>query len=86
MCMWANAEDDATVLKFAETSAQQFREQVEPLGLFNKFTYLGDSAQGQLPLSSYAGGASLKKLKSIQAKYDPKGFLEKHLRRGFPLA
>lgn len=84
--MWANAEDDETVLSFAETSAKQFREKVEPLGLIKDFIYLGDSAQGQLPLGSYAGGASLEKLKSVQAKYDPERFLEKYLRRGFPLA
>lgn len=86
MCMWANAEDDATVMNFAESSAQQFRDKVEPLGLAKDFIYLGDSAQGQLPLGSYAGGASLGRLKSVQAEYDPEGFLEKYLRRGFPLA
>ena len=84
--MWENAEDDAAVLEFSRVSAQQIREQTKALGLFNEFTYLGDSAQGQSPFASYANGRNLPKLNAIQDKYDPDGFLKYYLHRGFPLA
>lgn len=84
--MWENAEDDAAVLEFSQVSAQQVREQTEALGLYNKFIYLGDSAQGQLPFGSYANGKNLPKLKAIRNRYDPNNFLERYLHRGFPLA
>jgi hypothetical protein len=84
--MWKNAEDDAAVLKFSQVSAQQIQEQTEALGLHNKFVYLGDSAHGQLPFESYANGENLPKLDTIRDKYDPDGFLEQYLHRGFPLA
>ncbi|KAI1409849.1 FAD-binding domain-containing protein [Hypoxylon sp. FL1857] len=86
LSMWTKAEDDATVLKFSQTSAQQIREKTEPLGLFNNFIYLGDSAQGQSPFQSYAGGQNVPKLQALRDKYDPDGFLQKYLHRGFQLA
>ncbi|KAI0107965.1 FAD-binding domain-containing protein [Hypoxylon sp. NC0597] len=86
LSMWEKAEDDAAVLKFSQTTAQQVREQTEALGLYNKFIYLGDSAQGQLPFGSYADGKNLPKLKAIRDRYDPEHFLENYLHRGFPLA
>lgn len=86
LSMWENAEDDAAVLEFSQVSAQQVREQTEALGLYNKFIYLGDSAQGQLPFGSYANGKNLPKLKAIRNRYDPNNFLERYLHRGFPLA
>lgn len=84
--MWENAEDDAAVLEFSRTSAQQIIEQTEALGLYNKFIYLGDSAQGQSPFESYADGKNVPKLQAVREKYDPEGFLEKYLHRGFQLA
>ncbi|KAI2463955.1 FAD-binding domain-containing protein [Annulohypoxylon bovei var. microspora] len=86
LSMWKNAEDDAAVMEFSRTSAQQIREQTEALGLHNNFTYLGDSAQGQLPLGSYANGKNLPKLDAIRSRYDPDDFLKNYLHRGFPLA
>ncbi|KAI2601920.1 FAD-binding domain-containing protein [Hypoxylon sp. NC1633] len=85
LSMWENAEDDAAVLKFSQTSAQQIIKQTKALGLYNKFIYLGDSAQGQLPFESYANGKNLPKLEAIRHRYDPEGFLEHYLHRGFPL-
>ncbi|KAI1443038.1 FAD-binding domain-containing protein [Annulohypoxylon stygium] len=86
LSMWQNAEDDAAVLEFSQKSAQQIREKTEALGLFNNFTYLGDSAQGQDPFASYANGANVAKLDAIRSKYDPDGFLKEYLHRGFALA
>ncbi|KAI0839480.1 FAD-binding domain-containing protein [Hypoxylon sp. FL0890] len=85
LSMWEKAEDDDKVLEFSRTSAQQIRAQTEALGLYNKFTYLGDSAQGQTPFENYAGGKNVPKLKAIRERYDPEGFLEKYLHRGFQL-
>jgi hypothetical protein len=84
--MWENAEDDAAVLDFSRVSAQQIRKQTKALGLFNEFTYLGDSAQGQFPFSSYANRSNLPKLNAIHDKYDLDGFLKQYLYRGFLLA
>ncbi|KAI0883026.1 FAD-binding domain-containing protein [Annulohypoxylon maeteangense] len=86
LSMWKNAEDDATVLEFSRTSAQQIRQKTEALGLYNKFIYLGDSAQGQSPFESYANGKNLQKLNAIRSRYDPDSFLENYLHRGFQLA
>ncbi|OTB06302.1 hypothetical protein M426DRAFT_259180 [Hypoxylon sp. CI-4A] len=86
VCMWENAEDDAAVLEFSQTSAQQIREQTDALGLSNKFTYIGDAAQGQAPFESYANGDNVAMLKAIRDRYDPEGFLENYLHRGFELS
>lgn len=86
MSMWESAEDDAAVLEFSQVSARQIREQTEALGLSNNFTYLGDSAQGQLPFGSYANGTNLATLEAIRSKYDPEQFFKSSLHRGFPLA
>ncbi|KAJ2979375.1 hypothetical protein NUW58_g7218 [Xylaria curta] len=86
LSMWENAEDDAAVLEFSRVSHQQIREHTKALGLYKEFIYLGDSAQGQLPLGSYANGAVVPKLEMIREKYDPECFLKQYLHRGFPLA
>ncbi|KAK3321257.1 hypothetical protein B0T19DRAFT_431960 [Cercophora scortea] len=86
MSMWSDAKDDETVLNFAKNAAQEIRTKTEELGLYNKFEYLNDAAEGQTPLGTYAGGESLKRLQKIRAKYDPDGFLLEYLHRGFQLS
>ncbi|KAK9426641.1 putative FAD-binding PCMH-type domain-containing protein [Seiridium unicorne] len=83
--IWKNAEDDEAVLGFTREAAKKIEEKMRELGLFNPYVYLNDAAKGQKPFENYAGGANLARLRAVQAKYDPEGFLKDCLQHGFEL-
>ncbi|KGO70750.1 FAD linked oxidase, N-terminal [Penicillium expansum] len=82
---WSNAEDDDTMYQFSRNAAKSIRRQTEPLGLYHPFVFLNDAGKGQDPFPAYGGGKSLRRMREIQANYDPEGFLKNHLAHGFPL-
>ncbi|KAJ5484687.1 FAD linked oxidase N-terminal [Penicillium expansum] len=82
---WSNAEDDDTMYQFSRNAAKSIRRQTEPLGLYHPFVFLNDAGKGQDPFPAYGGGKSLRRMRDIQANYDPEGFLKNHLAHGFPL-
>ncbi|KAI0976520.1 FAD-binding domain-containing protein [Xylaria arbuscula] len=82
---WKLAQDDDAVYSFTRSAAKNAEEQLRKLDLFNTFTYINDAGKGQRPFEVYAGGAHLAKLKAIQAKYDPTGFIREYLQHGFEL-
>lgn len=49
------------------------------------FIYLGDAAPGQYPYSTYGKGASLARMKRVQAAYDPLGIFRDLVTSGFKL-
>ncbi|KAI0113598.1 FAD binding domain protein [Nemania sp. FL0031] len=83
--MWEDESDDDTVYSFVERAAQTIQTETEKLGLFNPFVYLNDAAKTQKPYETLGHGKSLPKLRRIQNKYDPEGFLQDYLHHGFPL-
>ncbi|KAI1501029.1 FAD binding domain protein [Biscogniauxia marginata] len=82
---WNNAEDDDAVYSFSERAAQEIDAATQRLGLHNPFIYLNEASGSQKPFESLGGGRSLPKLRRIQAKYDPDGFLKNSLQHGFSL-
>ncbi|KAI1130845.1 FAD-binding domain-containing protein [Nemania abortiva] len=83
--MWKHAADDEPVLAFVRKAAEEIETKTAKLGLFNPYIYLNDAASGQKPFDSYAGGVHLPKLRNIQAKYDPDGYIRDYLQHGFAL-
>jgi FAD/FMN-containing dehydrogenase len=82
---WTDAADDATVHDFAAKAGSIIKKKTRSLGLDREFIYLNDAAPGQKPFETFGGGKSLPRLKKIQKKYDPSGFLENKLNHGFAL-
>ncbi|KAJ8106108.1 hypothetical protein ONZ43_g7174 [Nemania bipapillata] len=80
---WKHAADDEAVLAFVRKSAEEIKAKTSKLGLFNSYVYLNDAASGQNPFENYAGGVHLPRLRAIQAKYDPDGFIRDYLQHGF---
>ncbi|KAI0195405.1 hypothetical protein EV127DRAFT_185250 [Xylaria flabelliformis] len=81
---WDNTSDDATVNAFASRVGSIIRGKTTALGLHRDFIYLNDAAPGQRPFETF-GNASLARLKRIQKKYDPSGFIANRLNHGFAL-
>ncbi|OTB02483.1 hypothetical protein M426DRAFT_264513 [Hypoxylon sp. CI-4A] len=83
--LWDNEEDDEAVYAFVEKAAQKIQSETTKVGLYNPFIYLNDAAKTQKPFDALGGGKSLPRLKEIQAKYDPDGFIKNYLQHGFSL-
>ncbi|KAI0514709.1 FAD-binding domain-containing protein [Xylaria bambusicola] len=83
---WNFERDDEAVYDFTRKAAIAIEEKLRKLDLFHPYIYINDAAKGQKPFSSYAGGAHLARLQTIQTKYDPDGFIRDYLQHGFELA
>lgn len=83
--MWENEEDDDAVYSFVSKAADTIQRETQRLGLYNPFVYINDAAGTQKPFEALGHGKSLPKLKYIQKKYDPDGFLRNNLQHGFAL-
>jgi hypothetical protein len=81
---WTNSSDDDTVYRFCKEVGETIERETRKLGLYHPFVYLNDAHPWQKPFRSY-GGNVLHRLKAIQHKYDPDGFLKRHLAHGFEI-
>lgn len=82
---WTNVADDARMNKFCVDATAEIKKQTAELDLDVDFIYLNDAGQSQKPFPTFGGGKSLRRLKSLQNKYDPKHFLRDYLAHGFDL-
>ncbi|KAI0516777.1 FAD-binding domain-containing protein [Xylaria bambusicola] len=80
---WSREEDDEAILAFTRKASGIIEAETKKLGLFNPFIYLNDAAKDQKPFERYAGGTNLPRLRDIQVKYDPDGFIRNYLQHGF---
>ncbi|KAJ8122588.1 hypothetical protein ONZ43_g1256 [Nemania bipapillata] len=69
---WANAEHDALVAATADTLMGGIEQEVGSIGDLDPFVYLDYAGQYQDPIASY-GAESVKKLRQVRKKFDPKG-------------
>jgi hypothetical protein len=67
---WANAADDAAILKFFSTIIKQVKAEAKSKGVDNEYIYMNYASQFEDPISSY-GAANVAKLRDISKKYDP---------------
>ncbi|KAI8627394.1 FAD-binding domain-containing protein [Xylariaceae sp. FL1651] len=82
---WKDPRDDDRVMAFTRGAAAEIETLTRKLGLFNPFVYLNDASWTQKPFESYGGGNNLPKLRDIQLKYDPGGFVRDYMQHGFEL-
>jgi hypothetical protein len=59
--------------------------QLQAKDLYYPFYYLNDAGGDQEIYRFYGGGKSLRRMKAIRQKYDPKGIFQKFLGSGFHL-
>jgi hypothetical protein len=67
---WANAADDAAILKFFSTIIKQVKAEAKSKGVDNEYIYMNYASQFEDPISSY-GAANVARLRAISKKYDP---------------
>jgi hypothetical protein len=68
---WANAADDAAILKFFSTIIKLVKAEAKSKGLDNEYIYMNYASQFEDPISSY-GAQNVERLRRISRKYDPK--------------
>lgn len=67
---WANATDDAEILKFFSTIIKKVKFEAQKKSLDNEYIYMNYASQFEDPISSY-GAANVNRLRAISKKYDP---------------
>lgn len=82
---WSKSSDDETAFAFMRNILPKLKEVLVERDLYYDFIYLGDAAPGQYPYSTYGKGASLPRMKMIQAAYDPLGLFRNLITSGFKL-
>jgi hypothetical protein len=73
---WANATDDAAILKFFSTIIKIVKAEAQSKDLDNEYIYMNYASQFEDPISSY-GAANVDRLRSISKKYDPQQVFQK---------
>lgn len=69
---WSNERDDALVTEAADALMDVIEKEARELGAFDPFVYLDYAGQHQDPIASY-GADSVKRLREVRQKVDPKG-------------
>jgi hypothetical protein len=81
---WRDAADDAAVRAVPIAVTDTWKQQSTQRGLDIPFIFTNDASRDQNPLASY-GSANVQKLKTIAAKYDPRGVFQNLQSGGFLL-
>ncbi|KAF2444585.1 FAD-binding domain-containing protein, partial [Karstenula rhodostoma CBS 690.94] len=83
---WDREEDDALVYKYTHYFLDTLVKKSKTKGLYYPVVYINDADISEKPFKTYGkNGSSLKKLKQIRDRYDPKHVFQKLLPGGFKL-
>ncbi len=78
---WTNAADDATVIATVDSFVSRSVALAEKMGLTNRFIYMNYASLDEDVFAGY-GEQSVRRLKEVQARYDPEGVF-KRLQPGY---
>ncbi|KAI4650521.1 hypothetical protein J4E93_002877 [Alternaria ventricosa] len=67
---FANAADEATILKFLSTIIKKVKAEAKAKGVDNDYIYMNYASQFMDPIASY-GAANVERLVGVSKKYDP---------------
>jgi hypothetical protein len=82
---WTNKDDDGLVEDAMKTLVKNMTEATLRLGALDRYRYLNYAAPWQNAIGSY-GRENVKKLRRIQAKYDPEDIFTDWVPGGFKIA
>ena len=81
---WSNEKDDTLVSDAADALMGAVEKEARQLGAFDPFVYLDYAGQHQDPIASYGAG-SVKRLREVRQKVDPKGVFTFQVPGGYKL-